>query len=308
MMPPKPCCIDEIGSIWTDEQLILILQSIQNGYSEASLPNNVVADINPYLHEPSNLPEGIWFIVYSKDPKQAEVGIWKAKDDPCQIYTNSSFTGWRTTLEFYKGQSNNSRRTDWVMQDYSITDNICSNVKERRSLCRVFLSDGQSKTKATHDEPLKSKLHVEMERHQIMLPRQEGDTSIQSDYFEEGNFLEILDLENDLSSSSSGNSSCVSPSSDLCFDSVALLHELEDEVSSTNQSCYKFSASTPIDNVVTVAAKDSPIRSEIMTLATAKAGASNDAGASSSRQTPRGDKGKKVQRGKMMRKLLCFMA
>lgn len=48
------------------------------------------------------------------------------------------------------------------------------------------------------------------------------------DYFSDGDFLELRDLADPVSpSSSSDNSSCLSQTSDECFDSLALLRDLE---------------------------------------------------------------------------------
>ncbi|KAK3003092.1 hypothetical protein RJ639_018593 [Escallonia herrerae] len=53
--------------------------------------------------------------------KDSENGFWKVKGKACEIFTNSTITGWRTTLEFYEGQAPHGRRTDWLIQEYGIT-------------------------------------------------------------------------------------------------------------------------------------------------------------------------------------------
>lgn len=37
------------------------------------------------------------------------------------VFRNSSITGWRATLEFYEGTAPHALKTDWVMQQYKIT-------------------------------------------------------------------------------------------------------------------------------------------------------------------------------------------
>lgn len=58
-------------------------------------------------------------------------------------------------------------------------------------------------------------------------------------------FMELLDLENQVSSPSSSESSCVTISSDECFDSLALLQDLEPENNQKDANC-KFSVSAPV--------------------------------------------------------------
>ena len=60
----------------------------------------------------------------------------------------------------------------------------------------------------------------------------------------EGDFLELRDLD-DLASPSSSESSCVTMSSDECFDSLALLKELEAENNQNGAGC-KFNVSAPV--------------------------------------------------------------
>ena len=73
--------------------------------------------------------EGIWFFIKSKMRKDADFGYWRTKGEACQIFSNSSITGWRSTLEFYEGQAPLGNKTDWVMQEYWITRKILSIAK-----------------------------------------------------------------------------------------------------------------------------------------------------------------------------------
>ncbi|GMP45074.1 hypothetical protein CsSME_00013735 [Camellia sinensis var. sinensis] len=136
VLPPA-----EIGLYWTDEQLVLHLEQIILGFF--TLQNgNVTGDINPYEHLPSNLPD-IWCFICSEQKKASEHGFWKPRGEACEIFTNSNIIGWRTTLEFYEGRAPHERRTNWLMQEYSITQKQLhsnSNPKESGLLCRVFSS------------------------------------------------------------------------------------------------------------------------------------------------------------------------
>ncbi|BFG17906.1 hypothetical protein CerSpe_041800 [Prunus speciosa] len=68
------------------------------------------------------------------------------------------------------------------------------------------------------------------------------------DYVSRGDYLELLDLDTPASFSFSSDSSCLTMSSDECFDSLALLEELEPKNSpylvNNNAGC-KFSISAP---------------------------------------------------------------
>lgn len=108
---------NEISFYWSDEELFTCLQGMING---SPLPDNVIRDVNPYQHNPSCLPDRVWFLTSSEDTKFAE-GFWKPKGEPNEIFTNSSITGWRTTFEFYEGTTPHVLKTDWVLQQYKIT-------------------------------------------------------------------------------------------------------------------------------------------------------------------------------------------
>lgn len=61
----------------------------------------------------------IWYLVLPTESKKMEHGFWKAKGEGCEISQNRSSCVLRTTLEFYEGP--NERKTNWVMQEYKIT-------------------------------------------------------------------------------------------------------------------------------------------------------------------------------------------
>lgn len=61
------------------------------------------------------------------------------------------------------------------------------------------------------------------------LPVRDDNVQImhENDYLSRGDYLELLDLDTPASHSFSSVSSCLTMSSDECFDSLALLEELE---------------------------------------------------------------------------------
>lgn len=253
---------NEISFYWSDEELFTCLQGMING---SPLPDNVIRDVNPYQHNPSCLSDRFWYLTSSEDTKFAE-GFWKPKGEPYEIFSNSSITGWRTTFEFYEGTTPHVLKTDWVMQQYKITQKGQSkNIKPMAasSLCRVFQSGGQSSSHEMQKEL--GVANVADENHTCSKPsvvsntdnstgqgsksesqvqHGNGETGLlaaserslnhpvdnlpEIDYFSDGDFLELRDLADPVSpSSSSDNSSCLSQTSDECFDSLALLRDLE---------------------------------------------------------------------------------
>ncbi|WCJ35290.1 hypothetical protein M5689_016554 [Euphorbia peplus] len=252
--------LPDISFDCSNEEIFKFLEKISHGNP---LPSNVIADVNPYNYAPSNLPDGIWFLIRSKKNEDIEHGFWKVEGEACKLFSNSMVTGWRTTLEFYEGKVPNERKTDWVMQDYWVTHGENSKVKEIKSLCRVFLGGEQG---MDHEKQQKMpSIHISSETvtHSaesafLKAPSASSSSKIKStvekddetrdlavtgepdlvemplpdnDYFSRGDYLELLDLDNPASpSSSSDNSSCVSMSSDECFDSLALLQELDSEI------------------------------------------------------------------------------
>ncbi|ONI32859.1 hypothetical protein PRUPE_1G390000 [Prunus persica] len=140
-----------------------------------------------------------WYFILSNENKPTEHGYWRAKGEACRIFSNSSMTGWRAIIEFYQGQSPHESKTNWVMQEYWITQKKLS-------------KDSKPKTR----------------------------------------FMPEIDYV-------SRDSSCLTMSSDECFDSLALLEELEPKNSpylvNNNAGC-KFSISAPLraDELVMFAA------------------------------------------------------
>ena len=91
----------------------------------------------------------------------------------------------------------------------------------------------------------------------LPVPEHQGENLVEMDFFfAGGDFLELQDLDNPASSSSSENSSVVSISSDECFDSMAFLQDLDDQTLEQNDASKKLnvSAFNKLDEVVIVPA------------------------------------------------------
>ncbi|KAH9692833.1 NAC domain-containing protein [Citrus sinensis] len=262
MCPPTASTPIDVDFASTDENLFGSLERMIRG---SPLPCNVINDVNPYNHMPSNLPDGVWYLVCSKENTSAQHGQWRAKGETCEIFSNSYIIGWRTTLEFFEGQVPNERKTDWVMQEFRITQKRLYGDKKEEdssSLCRVFLSGKQSPNHEMQQKLFSANINNETHSHstelsfdkdkddtrQVSIIRREvsndgesrtsavmerptnhaEDNLPEADNFSEDDFLELHDLDQPLSpSSSSDNSSGMTLSSDEYFDHLALLQELE---------------------------------------------------------------------------------
>ncbi|KAA8537666.1 hypothetical protein F0562_027344 [Nyssa sinensis] len=286
MCPPAPAPLAaDISVYWTDEELCLSLAKIIRG---SPLPGNVLADVNPYQHMPSKLPDGVWYFICSEQKKDTEIGSWKAKGEACEIFANAAITGWRTTLEFYEGQAPNGQKTDWIMQEYMISDKgLCENSKPKESglLLRVFLSgerspnhkkhhkqggidnagrnhfhslasvvpiaDNTSGQRSTSESQVKNRNDagglLTITRNFQNLP---VENLPENDYILRDDFLELDDLADPESpSSSSDNSSRLSSSADEYFNSVALLRDLGGENNQDwdgKDTNFKFSVSASV--------------------------------------------------------------
>ncbi|KAL1821934.1 hypothetical protein ACET3Z_016803 [Daucus carota] len=254
MSPPNP---PVPFSSWTDKMITLSLEDYNQGKPP---PQYLLSDLNPYSYLPSNLPDGIGYLLSSEVKKDTQLGSWKENGEPCEIFTNSVLTGWRTTYEFFEGQSPNEKKTNWVMQEYKITHKgpgDGSKSKDYGSLCRILQSKksipeginmislpksnstgGQgSKNEAQEIGDVEAILLTSAERHNCAL---------------RGDFLELDDLADPQSPfSTSFNSSCPTLASEELFDSDMLLQELDDKrIDRKEQFKYTVSSTVKPNEVV----------------------------------------------------------
>lgn len=118
------------------------------------------------------MPDGVWYLLCSKENTSAQHGQWRAKGETCEIFSNSYIIGWRTTLEFFEGQVPNERKTDWVMQEFRITQKRLYGDKKEEdssSLCRVFLSGKQSPNHEMQQKLFSANINNETHSHSTEL-------------------------------------------------------------------------------------------------------------------------------------------
>ncbi|KAJ0604286.1 putative transcription factor NAM family [Helianthus annuus] len=204
MCPPSSCIpLPAENENWTNEAIFTSLFNFKRG---KPLPENATSDVNPFQYKPSDLPADLWYL-WSGVKKDAEFGFWQETEAPCETFSNSTIIGSRTTLQFYEGRASHSRKTGWMMQEYTITEKCDNDTKGM-----------------TPDSVLKQ--------------------SSEMDSIFTGDYIELNDLIDPGSrSSSSANSSCLTMTSDEYFDSMALLQEIENDI---KDSSVNFNLSAPL--------------------------------------------------------------
>ncbi|GKV29862.1 hypothetical protein SLEP1_g38746 [Rubroshorea leprosula] len=274
MIPPDSSCHADIGFDCTNEELFKALEKMMTG---SQRPCNVI-DLNPYKYRPNNLPEGIWYLINSKENTDTECGFWKTEEEACEVFSDSAIIGRRTTLQYYDGQVSQECKTDWLMQVFSITQKtLCENsmAKEATMLCRVFLAgekitDQNLRQKMSLTDTITTKQNNLTEQ---LLQKGGSNTNVGSTSESKVNkddeiralavmerltnhpmenppeadilmedYLELRDLDIPASpSSSSENSSCLTRSSGASFDSQDLEPEM-DQVLEQRYAGYTFTA------------------------------------------------------------------
>ncbi|XP_006367296.1 uncharacterized protein [Solanum tuberosum] len=250
---PPPGLMSSYG---TDDEIFLVLNQINRG---SPIPDDVIED-NPYKYDPSNLPDGAWFLVRKTEQKSTEYGLWRVKDSACEIFANSDISGWRTTFEFFLVQASIEQKTVCIMHEYKVTPKGKHDLtkSQESTLCRFFgLWNGAEQDEVRHllgyfslipsANPDTSGNDGQRSIAEPQVNRQiEGagsslvdksidqfvdDKEAEIDCIIRGDYLELDDLIDGAShdSSSSENTSRQSFASDEFFNSRALLAELDDE-------------------------------------------------------------------------------
>ncbi|KAJ6338271.1 hypothetical protein OIU76_007861 [Salix suchowensis] len=110
-------------------------------------------------------PQNDWYFFSHKDKKYpagtrtnraTAAGFWKATGRDKVIYGSGKRIGMRKTLVFYKGRAPHGQKSDWIMHEYRLDDNISdsnvSNVMGEAAqedgwvVCRIFKKKNLNKT------------------------------------------------------------------------------------------------------------------------------------------------------------------
>ncbi|KAG1363315.1 NAC domain-containing protein 17 [Cocos nucifera] len=142
----------------TDEELVLYHLKRKVCRRRFRLP--MIGDVDVYKWEPWELPEKSllksgdkqWYFFSPRDRKYpngsrsnraTKCGYWKATGKDRTISQNSKAAGNKKTLVYYRGRAPRGERTDWVMYEYTLDDQLlmsCSN--DSYALYKVFRKSG----------------------------------------------------------------------------------------------------------------------------------------------------------------------
>ncbi|XP_059644626.1 NAC domain-containing protein 71-like [Cornus florida] len=156
----------------TDEELIGYY--LKRKVEGLEIELEVIPVIDLYKFDPWELPEKSflpkrdmeWFFFCPRDRKYpngsrtnraTKAGYWKATGKDRKVVCQSSVTGYRKTLVFYRGRAPLGDRTEWVMHEYRLCDDISQGSPSFQggfALCRVIKkNDHTLKTSDVHGEP-----------------------------------------------------------------------------------------------------------------------------------------------------------
>nr|AXU39991.1 NAC protein [Lilium pumilum] len=120
---------------------------------------DIIGTLNIYRHDPWDLPklskigEREWYFFVPRDRRQSnggrpnrttQRGFWKAtgSDRPVRSAADSNrLIGMKKTLVFYMGRAPRGNKTDWVMNEFGLSDRSLSTnlpLKEDIVLCKVY--------------------------------------------------------------------------------------------------------------------------------------------------------------------------
>ncbi|XP_006344004.1 NAC domain-containing protein 43 [Solanum tuberosum] len=152
----------------TEEELVHYYLRKKVAYEKIDL--DVIRDVDLNKLEPWDIqekcrigstPQNDWYLFSHKDKKYptgtrtnraTAAGFWKATGRDKVIHSNCKRIGMRKTLVFYKGRAPHGQKSDWIMHEYRLDDNIIIpqqttlNVNESSNnlqeegwvVCRVF--------------------------------------------------------------------------------------------------------------------------------------------------------------------------
>ncbi|XP_027361468.1 NAC domain-containing protein 71-like isoform X1 [Abrus precatorius] len=139
----------------------------------------VIPVIELYKFDPWELPEKSflpkrdleWFFFCPRDRKYpngsrtnraTKAGYWKATGKDRKVVCQSSsptstVTGYRKTLVFYRGRAPLGDRTDWVMHEYRLCDDLGQGSQGAFALCRVIKKNEKANNDSLGEQKGKSK-------------------------------------------------------------------------------------------------------------------------------------------------------
>ncbi|KAI3466283.1 hypothetical protein Pfo_022946 [Paulownia fortunei] len=152
----------------TEEELLYYYLRKKVSYEPIDL--DVIREVDLNKLEPWDLkekcrigsgPQNEWYFFSHKDKKYptgtrtnraTAAGFWKATGRDKAIHlSNSRRIGMRKTLVFYTGRAPHGHKTDWIMHEYRLDDDINAEIQEDGwVVCRVFKK--KNHTRGFHPE------------------------------------------------------------------------------------------------------------------------------------------------------------
>ncbi|CAN8285997.1 unnamed protein product [Cochlearia groenlandica] len=130
----------------TEEELLQYY--LRKKVNSIKIDLDVIRDIDLNKLEPWDIqemckigttPQNDWYFFSHKDKKYptgtrtnraTTAGFWKATGRDKIIYSNGRRIGMRKTLVFYKGRAPHGQKSDWIMHEYRLDDNIISPLED----------------------------------------------------------------------------------------------------------------------------------------------------------------------------------
>ncbi|KAB1220019.1 NAC domain-containing protein 43 [Morella rubra] len=157
----------------TEEELLQYY--LRKKVSDEKIDLDVIRDVDLNKLEPWNIqdvckigttPQNDWYFFSHKDKKYptgtrtnraTAAGFWKATGRDKLIHSNCRRIGMRKTLVFYKGRAPHGLKSDWIMHEYRLDDNIIpdhnittamgeTTQEEGWVVCRLFKKKNHNKT------------------------------------------------------------------------------------------------------------------------------------------------------------------
>lgn len=153
----------------TDEELVGYY--LKRKVEGLEIELEVIPVIDFYKFNPWELPEKSflpkrdmeWFFFCPRDKKYpngsrtnraTRAGYWKATGKDRKIICHGGGVGYRKTLVFYCGRAPMGNRTNWVMHEYRLSDEVTQNFQGAFALCRVIKrAESTLKTSDARGEP-----------------------------------------------------------------------------------------------------------------------------------------------------------
>ncbi|KAK1286123.1 NAC domain-containing protein 74 [Acorus calamus] len=162
-------------------------------YDPWELPGDFIIRVRAESHQDKSfLPKRDmeWFFFCPRDRKYPNgsrtnrattAGYWKATGKDRKVVCQSSVTALRKTLVFYRGRAPAGDRTDWVMHEYRLCEDVpqgCINFLGGYALCRVVRKTSrESKPVVCRDDLIHRELQSQVSTFIEVNPHEAGSSS-----------------------------------------------------------------------------------------------------------------------------------